>query len=209
MNWPRAIFVVSIWLPTSLAFAEPAPEVKSAALERLRILKVRCEPQSLHTAAMNAEAELVATLLDAGLDPNTSTLTGPPLHSALMCEISPASEAQRLATVETLLAHGANAAWRDGNGNNVLVLGGSCPPAVVERLIAAGAKIDEENVLGFGALENALVRGKWTVAELLIRKGARVSQAEVDQIFFELPSDSEKRAILARATGPRDALPKN
>ncbi len=73
---------------------------------------------------MNAEAELVATLLDAGLDPNAAGLvTGPPLHSALMCESWPAADAQRLATVEALLARGANAAWRDGNGNNLLVLG--------------------------------------------------------------------------------------
>lgn len=215
MSWLRTLLIAAIVLPTSWASAEPAPATdpvaaaKAAALERLKLLKVRYEPQSLHSAAMDAEAGLVATLLDAGLDPNAAGMVGPPLHSALMCEISTATEAQRLATVETLLAHGANAAWRDGNGNNLLALGGSCPPAVVERLIAAGAKIDEENVLGFGPLENALVRGKWAVAELLIQKGARVSQAEVDQIFFELPSDREKRAILARATGPSDAPAKN
>lgn len=213
MSSLRNLCIAAILLPC-WASAEPAPPAdpaatRAAALERLKVLKVRFDPQSLHSAAMDAEADLVATLLDAGLDPNASGVIGPAIQSALSCEGRPADPEQRLATVEVLLAHGADATWHDGNRNNLLMSAVACPPAVVERLLAAGAKIDEQNVLGFGPLEGALIRGKWAVAELLIRQGARVTQAEVDQIFFELPSDSEKRAILARATGPRDAPANN
>ncbi len=79
---------------------------------------------------------------------------------------------------------------------------------MVERLIAAGAKIDEDNVMGFGPLENALVRGKWAVAELLIAKGARVSQAEVEAIFSSCRATAKNARSWPGRPDPATRLPR-
>jgi hypothetical protein len=41
--------------------------------------------------------------------------------------------------------------------------------------------------------------GKWDIAETLIKGGARLTQKQIDTIFFDLPADPAKRALIDRA----------
>jgi len=183
--------------------ASPAKE--QAALEFLRRRHERVSADTLGQAALHADTEVVVALLDAGVDVNAPTLMGTPLDFALgpgCVGDRPGSAAARLATVDALIQHGADVKRHDAGGNTILMGAVECPVAVVAHLVAAGAPVDTKNAQGFSPLENALMRGKWEVAEFLVDKGARLSKKQVHELFFELPSDPQKRALSQRATVP-------
>ena len=172
---------------------------EQAALEYLRARRVAISAYSLGIAAMNGDAELVAALLDAGVPVDAEQVAGTPLNYAVGCAAAPKAPG-RLATVELLLARGANAKWTDGNNNTLLMFAVDCPVPVVAKLLDAGASLHAANAMGFDALQSALMRGRWEVAELLVARGARLTDKQIDAVFFERPDDPEKLALLRRAT---------
>lgn len=179
-----------------------SPAKEQAALEFLRRRHERVSADTLGEAALHADTDVVVALLDAGVDVNATTLMGTPLDYALGpgCVADRASPEARLATIDALIQHGADVKRQDAGGNTILVSAAECPVAVVGHLVAAGASIDTKNARGFSPLQNALMRGKWEVAELLVDHGARVSKKQIHELFSELPSDPRKLALIKRAT---------
>lgn len=177
---------------------------EKAALDFLRRQHERVSADSLGQAASRADAEVVAALLDAGIDPNSTLAAGmSPLSFAAGagCVFDHASLAARLATIDVLLQHGADLARKENNGSTVLISAVDCPLPVAEKLLAAGAKVDagSEKV---SPLEWAFIKGRWDIAALYVAHGARMSKAAIDKLFFEKPSDPEKLALIRRATAP-------
>jgi hypothetical protein len=174
-----------------------SPAKEQAALEFLRGRRERVSADTLGQAALHADTDVVVALLDAGVDVNATTLMGTPLDYALGpgCVADRASPEARLATIDALIQHGA-----DVKREEILMTAVECPVAVVAHLVAAGASVDTKNPQGFSPLQNAFMRGKWEVAELLVDHGARVTKKQINEIFSELPSDPRKLALIKRAT---------
>jgi hypothetical protein len=174
---------------------------EQAALEYLRARRERISAYSLGIAAMEARTKLVEALLDAGVPVDAQQIASTPLGYATSsgCVTSPNAPG-RLATVELLLARGANAKWKDGNNNTLVMFALDCPAPVVAKLIDAGADLHAVNAMHYNALQLSLAKGNWDVAELLVERGARLTKKQIDDLFFEKPTDPEKLALLKRAT---------
>jgi ankyrin repeat protein len=185
---------------TSLPVAATAIADKElAALALLKRRGVRPIPSSLGEAAEHGKAEVVEALLDTGISANAPQMTGSPLGAAVSCYDDVPAE-KRIATIDLLLARGADLHWKDGNDNTILLFAVDCPVPVIERLIAAGADFRAKNVMDMTPLKIAFAKGQWSVAEALVAHGARMSRKEIDQLFFEKPDDPAKLALIKRAT---------
>lgn len=186
--------------PVSSATGTTAKE--KAALDFLRRQHENVSSDNLGQAAMNADTEVVAALLDAGMDPNATLVAGMhPLSYAVGagCAMERANLAARLATIDVLIQHGADVTLKDNGGATILVSAVNCPLPVIEKLLAAGAKVkDSED--RFSPLEMAFANGRWDIATLLVAKGARLSKKSIDKLFFEKPTDPDKLALIRRAT---------
>ena len=193
-NWKESRGVTS--LPVAATAIAPK---ELAALARLQRRRIRPIPSSLGEAAMQGDAKSVEALLDTGIDANAPQITGSALVSAATCADEVAAE-DRVATIDVLLARGADVKWKDGNGNTILLFAVDCQVPVVERLIAAGADFRAKNAMAMTPLTIAFAKGRWSVAEALVAHGARMSKKEVDQLFFEKPNDPAKLALIRRAT---------
>ncbi|HYC91843.1 MAG TPA: ankyrin repeat domain-containing protein [Thermoanaerobaculia bacterium] len=174
---------------------------EQAALEYLRRRRERVSAYTLAGAARNGDAELVAALLDAGVPVDVPQIVGTALGEAAGtgCITNPNVQ-DRLATIDLLIARGANVKWKDGNDNTLLMFALDCPPAVVTKLLDAGVSIDAVNAMKFNALQMAFAKGNWEVAQVLVERGARLTKKQIDELFFEKPDDPEKIALLKRAT---------
>ncbi|PYQ30147.1 MAG: hypothetical protein DMF56_10530 [Acidobacteria bacterium] len=193
-NWKESRGVTS--LPVA---ATAIADKELAALALLKRSRTRPVPSSLGEAAMHGDAAVVEALLDTGISANAAQMVGSPLGSAVSCfDDVPAED--RIATIDVLLARGADLKWKDGNDNTILLFAVDCPVPVVERLIAAGADIHAKNVMDMTPLKIAFAKGRWSVAEALVSHGARMSRKEIDQLFFEKPDDPAKLALIKRAT---------
>lgn len=188
------------WKSSRPANETAAPTAgEQAALEYLRARGTRVSAYSLGIAAMEGDAELVEALLDAGVPVDVEQAAGTPLGYATNCAARP-DVPGRLATVELLLARGANVKWADGNNNTLVMFAMDCPVPVVAKLLDAGASLDAVNAMQYDALQHALMRGRWDIAGLLVERGARLTKKQIDDLFFEKPTDPEKLALLKRAT---------
>ncbi len=181
--------------------APGSPAKEQAALEFLRRRRDRASSYNLGQAARHADIEMVVALLDAGIDVD-ARLVGDetPLEYAASWGCIDTNVVALLATLDLLIQRGADVKRKDGNGNTILMGALDCPVPVVEKLIAAGASIDAANVQSFTALHMAFAKGRWDIAELLVSRGARLSKKAIDALFFEKPTDSDKLALLRRAT---------
>ncbi|HET7746440.1 MAG TPA: ankyrin repeat domain-containing protein [Vicinamibacteria bacterium] len=190
--------------PPSTGTVAPADrEREKKAIAHLRQRGLGVSQSQLDIAAREGDADTVEALLDAGLLPDQRGLTGSALVSAagLGCVTDPANAEGRIRTIRLLVGRGADVKAKDEVGNTVLLLASQhCPPTVVRELLDAGAPIDAANQQGMRPLSMAFIGNNWKVAELLVERGARLKKAEVDMVFFELPADSEKLAIIRRAT---------
>jgi hypothetical protein len=193
-NWKESRGVTS--LPVA---ATAITDKELAALALLKRRRTRPIPSSLGEAAMHGDAAVVEALLDTGISANSPQIASSPLGSAVSCFDNVPAE-NRIATIDVLLARGADLKRKDGNDNTILLFAVDCPVAVVERLIAAGADIHAKNVMDMTPLKVAFAKGRWNVAEALVSHGARMSRKEIDQLFFEKPDDPAKLALIKRAT---------
>ena|GEM_PF-896313 len=208
-NQPRNDEPVKSATPATTAATGTTTKEK-AALDFLRSRHENVSSQSLGQAAMDAQTEVVAALLDAGMDPNATLVGGMnPLSFAVGpgCAIERANLAARLATLDVLIQHGADITRKDNAGASILVIAVNCPLPVIEKLIAAGAKVNDSGDK-VPALEMAFVAGRWDIATLLVAKGARLSKKSIDKLFFEKPTDPEKLALIRRATAADTATKK-
>ncbi|HUR81303.1 MAG TPA: hypothetical protein VM733_11090 [Thermoanaerobaculia bacterium] len=190
------------WKSTRPANYQAVPtENEQAALEYLRRRHTRISAYSLGTAAREADTKLVAALLDAGVPVDAPQIVGTALTEATSTGcVTNADAPGRLSTIELLLARGANAKWVDGNNNNLVMFALDCPAPVVARLLDAGADLNAVNAMQYNPLQLSLAKGNWEVAELLVARGARLSKKQIDELFFEKPTDADKVALLRRAT---------
>lgn len=179
----------------------PTPTAnEQAALEYLRRRRERISAHALGGAAREGDAELVAALLDAGVPVDVPLTVATPLEYAASGCITHPGEEGRLATIDLLIARGANVQWKDGNDNTLLMSALDCSPAVVAKLLDAGVSLDAVNAMKFSALQMAFAKGEWDVAALLVERGARLTKKQIDGLFFEKPDDPGKLALLKRAT---------
>lgn len=181
--------------------SDPAREAR--ALAYLRRAGLRASQEQLADSARQAHADAVDALLDAGFSAQAVGRGGTMLNAAtgLGCASAPGNVESRMRVVRALLAHGADVKAKDEVGNTVLIHGAQyCPLPVVQALVEAGADVNAVNKVGTRPLTIAFLGQNWDVAEYLVSRGARLKQADVDSVFFELPPDPRKQAIIRRAT---------
>ncbi|HET9315187.1 MAG TPA: ankyrin repeat domain-containing protein [Vicinamibacteria bacterium] len=181
---------------------DPARERKALAFLKARGLRVSVD--QLQASAREGNADEVEALLDAGLSPNAGGRVGSALDMAagLGCAMSEGDLEGRLATLRVLIRRGADVKAKDPLDNTVLLTSAQhCPLPVVRLLVEAGAPVDAVNRQGVSPLSMAFIGNRWDVVEYLVDKGARVRKADVDSVFFEMPTDPRKVALIRRATG--------
>ncbi|MEO8671895.1 MAG: ankyrin repeat domain-containing protein [Tahibacter sp.] len=188
---------------TPVATAKPTDAGKEqGALAFLRQRRVGVSLDSLTRAASEAQPDVVEALLDAGVDVNGRGAAGMTALNAatqMACAKEGTLVARQAQVIDTLIKHGLDINATDERGNTALISAvQSCPVAVIEKMLAVGAKSDPANMQDFTPLKMALVSGHWDIAEALISKGARITSKDADQLFFEKPQDPAQRAILNR-----------
>ena len=182
--------------------AKPADAAaERGALARARDAGIGVSVDQLMSAAMDANREQVATLLDAGLDVNAkSNVFMSPLAASITACAKQVPEARQIATMDLLFERGADPDGTDALGNTILMSAvQQCGVGVARRLLDGGAKANPVNAQDFTPLEMALVMGKIDVAELLVERGARRPQDKLDRLFVETPEDPRLKALLAKA----------
>jgi hypothetical protein len=190
--------------PVSAAVAVPAdPARERSALAFLRQRSLGVSVSQLRTSAMGGRADEVQALLDAGVSADAPGFAGSMLGTAagLGCSASPGDVQARADTVRLLIQRGADVKAKDELGNTPLLTAAMhCPLPVVQVMVEAGAPLDAVNQQGVSPLSTAFLGNNWEVARYLVGKGARLSQKAVDLVFFELPTEPEKRDLIRRAT---------
>ena len=135
-------------------------------------------PQAMEAASAAVTAhkpQLLRPLLDRGLPPNQ------PLRTGTLLTI--AASYQDIETIDLLLEHGADIDQPGQNGDTALQIAVYKKwPALVEHLLAKGAKIDAPRAMHVGrdhaeydhrtALSTAVFWGNLEMASLLLAKGA-------------------------------------
>lgn len=150
---------------------------------------------------MNGDARTVEALLSAGLDVNdTSDLPKPAMRLAMQpCAGKQLSTEAMLATLEVLLAHGAKVDEAPGAVLTPLVVAAqNCPPAIIRRLIKAGAQVDYHTAQGYTALSMALLLGKYDAAEALLDAGAKLSPEAAGKLLENKKDDPRLAALVKR-----------
>jgi hypothetical protein len=119
-------------------------------------------------AALKNDIESITRLLAAGADPNEARFFG---WTALQIAVVHSNNGM----AKTLLAHGADLAAADGNGNTTLMwaVGTEVPnPEMVEELLKRGADPNVKNKMGESALTWAVRRGNMETVTRLKAAGA-------------------------------------
>jgi hypothetical protein len=180
------------------------PERAATAVALLDELGVTVSTAALRSAARDAQEEVVAALLAAGVpaDAGMPTLTDTPLYQAtfLGCESQGAETDWLVQTVDHLVRAGADLTRTDDNRNTALLLAArACGPRVIGLLLDGGAAIDARNGSGATPLTLALVMGNFEAAEALVARGARLTAA--DRAMVSGVTDPRGRAIVRKAGG--------
>jgi uncharacterized protein len=204
-----AISVLGIAPLTALA-AEPtgdaAPKVphmsREEALAYLAEDRLALDPTNLVSPIMNGKVELVEALLSAGVDVNDrSGLPQPALQLAVSaCSAHTVETPTILAMIEVLLAHGAKVNPPGASELSPLMVAvQQCPPAVVRRLLRAGADLQFRTSLGISTLAMALIVKNYDAAEVLIDAGARLSPEAASKLLTGKKDDARLVALVKRA----------
>jgi hypothetical protein len=170
------------------------------ALQLLKERRIEVSLDQLRSSAMEADAAAVAALLAAGVDPNAGAAGDSPLVRALMaCSQAGGENEAVLATVDALLAGGADVKSKDDNANTPLITAAQyCGGGSVNRLVKAGADVNATNGTGVNPLAMALIMSKLDAAEALAAKGAKLSKDQVTMVSG-MATDPRAKAVIAKA----------
>ncbi len=117
---------------------------------------------NLHYAALDGNAELARSLIQAGANPSAQDRDGwTPLHAAV--------QGHHTEVVKLLLEHGADVELADSNGNTPLfraVFESRGRPEIVGLLRAAGADPNHSNLHGVSPLQLSQTIANYEVAKL-------------------------------------------
>jgi len=128
----------------------------------------------LSIACQTGNAKLIARLLDAGANPNTTLPGG---ETALMT----AAKVGRIEAIDLLLKKGAKLEAANGSGQSALAIAAfEGHTEAVERLLKADAKIDRKTKRGFTPLMFAARAGHAETVNALINGDADVNDAHYD-----------------------------
>lgn len=188
-------------LATPFTLAPADLEKERSALARLRAAGDVVSAYALGQAARHGRPATIDALVDAGV-PINSPLLGSVnvlVDVGTGCLENHADTAALIRTIDTLVKHGIELNPAARGGNSILFEAArDCPREVVLKLIDVGVKV-ERNPGGFSPLEVAFVSGKWDVAQLLIEHGARLTNKQVNTLFFEKPTDPAQLALIKKA----------
>ncbi len=200
-----AAALAAVLQATALSAAEPPAGVpkmtRAEAAAYLAETQLSLTGSNLVGPIMNGDAKTVEALLAAGLDVNdTSDLPKPVMRLAMQpCAGKQLSTEAMLATIEVLLAHGAKVDEPPGAVLTPLVVAAqNCPPAIVRRLVKAGAQVDYHTAQGYTALSMALLLGKYDAAEALLDAGARLSPEAAGKLLENKKDDAKLAALVKR-----------
>lgn len=204
-----AIAALGVSSLTALA-AEPAgdatPKVphmsRAEALAYLAEEQLALDPTNLVSPIILGKVELVEALLSAGVDVNDrSGLPQPVLQlAASACSAHTVDTPTILVMIEVLLAHGAKVNPPGASELSPLMVAvQQCPPAVVRRLVRAGADLQFRTSLGISTLAMALIVKNYDAAEVLIDAGARLSPAAASKLLEGQKDNARLVALVKRA----------
>lgn len=187
---PRPCLLLGCLLAAGSAFAAP-PEA-TLALDRQQL------DTYLLDAARAGEHELVAALIEAGVDPETRSDDG---HTALTL----AAYAGQLEAVDGLLVAGADPNTADARGNTPLmgaIFRGE--EAIVQRLLAdPRTEVDARNAAGQTAVMFAAMFDRTAVIDLLQAHGADLDLADASGRTAEhVARQQGNHALAERIAGP-------
>jgi ankyrin repeat protein len=155
---------------------------------------------NLVSPIMNGDAKTVEALLSAGLDVNdASDLPKSAMRLAMQPCAMKASADSILVMLEVLLAHGAKVNEPEGAVLTPLVSAAqNCPPAVIKRLVKAGADVNFHTAQGYTALSMALLLGKYDAAEALLDAGAKLSPEAAKKLTDDKKGDAKLAELVKR-----------
>lgn len=183
-------------------FDYTADEARAILAEESRL----ADADTLTHAATLHDGRLVGAVLASGVDADARGIlpqSALQLAVSTQCSDPPHGAEDHLALVDLLIAKGADV--RDtsfGDSEIVIWAAQQCPPAVVARLLDAGANIEARTPQGFSPLSMALVVKNYDTAELLIERGARLKPETVKKLF-SAPGDDARLAVLVKRATPR------
>lgn len=195
----------------SAAYTPPRPAPKPS-MDRDQAQSLLDEEQRLvdgdaltHSAAIH-DVRLVEALLLLGVDANARGIL-PQSALALVvttqCQEPPHGRDAQLRIIDLLIAHGAKGKDHSFGDSDLLIWAAQqCPPAVVERLLAAGAELEARSPQGFSPLSMALAVRNLDTAEFLIEQGARIKPETVTRLFSDAGGDARLADLVKRASGP-------
>lgn len=162
------------------------------SLDQLRLSSIEAEPQD------------VQALIDAGVDVNAGEAADSPLNRVLSaCAHQGGENESILATIDVLLAAGADVKALDDNRNTPLISAAQyCSDKAVLKLIAAGADPNATNGSGVNPLAMALIMSRLDAAEALASKGARLTADQVTMVS-SMPLDERAKAIVKKASAKK------
>jgi ankyrin repeat protein/mono/diheme cytochrome c family protein len=138
--------------------------------------------------ALHSDCRACVDLLAPKLDREAISL-------ASLVLIPPVDDGTRIGA---LLDRGADVNTEDGDGRSVLMrLAASdvAPPAIVQRLLAGGAKVDTRGKHGETALAYARLRGATPIVDLLVKAGAAGTADPAAGIPAPSPARSPREAV--------------
>jgi hypothetical protein len=195
---------------TELAAADLVPGGNEAqGLAVLRARKISFEPGMYQRALYESDVEAVQAFLDAGMSPKTRLPnTGSPLYVVLFdpraCNAKQRpTRDQTKATVQLLLARGADPNISDDHGNVPLMAAASrgCDRELMKTLLKAGAKVDAKNASGLTPFEFGLMTAHDGLEEL-IAAGYRLPPDKV-KLYQGAYADPMAQAMIKKAAAKK------
>ncbi len=182
---------------------KPVDEKKEKqALAALKKKGLGASTEQLRVSSLKGNPDEVHALLDAGAKVNGgATPHDSPLVAAVFsgCGAKGGETEDLEKTVDLLLAAGADVKKKDDNGNTPLFGAAQmCGPKIVGKLLAAGAEPNLVNGSGVSPLGMALIMQKLDSAEVLVEKGAKLDEKQLQMVSGVATSDRAK-AIVTRA----------
>ena len=133
----------------------------------------------VHVAAQFSDTATMREELEAGENPNVRDYDGStPLYLVCLFADKSRNEAATIECIRLLLAHGASPNTRNYGGaapGPLNYVAGFRSSEAVAMLLAAGAKVDTVDNLGFTSLHHAAARGVSDSVQLLLDHGADVN----------------------------------